>query len=120
MKILLSRALLHCGIFIVIVSSLFLSCDVESYVFHSAITISAIVASINLLGEIAYIFIPTYEAKAKILKTLFITSVEFLGYLVLAIPFVLCAQSDEKILGLYILGMFCFYALVGFLFFRKQ
>lgn len=120
MKILLSRALLHGGIFIVIVSLLLLSCDTESYVFHSSIIISAIIAGINLLGEIAHILIPSSTAKSKIYKTLFITSVEFLGYLILTIPFVLKAQSDEKILGLYIIGMFFLYAIVEFLFFRKQ
>ncbi len=120
MRILLSRALLHCGIFIVIVSSLFLTCDSESYLFRSAITISTIVAAINLIGEIVHVLIPTPTEKAKIFKTLFVTSAEFLGYLILTIPFVLRAQSDKEILGLYIIGIFFLYAIVEFLFFRKQ
>ena len=120
MKILLSRALFHCGIFIVIASSLFLMCDSESYLFRSAITISAIVATINLIGEIVHILIPTSTAKAKIFKTFFVTSAEFLGYLILTIPFVLNAESDKQILGLFVVALFFIYAIVEFLFFKKQ
>lgn len=120
MKILLLRALLHCGFFIAIASSLFLMWDSESYFFRSAITISAIVAAINLLGEIIHILIPTPTAKAKISKTFFVISAEFLVYLILTIPFVLLAQSDKETLGLFLVALFFFYAIVEFLFFRKQ
>lgn len=81
-----------------------------------------IVASINIVGEIAFHIFTKAEGKENIFKIMTIRMAKFLCYLILALYFTITAANyQEKLFfGLLIVALFFIYAGVEMGYFRKN
>lgn len=92
-------------------------------IFYGAMfCIIPIVATINILGEIAFSLFANKEENESIFKIMAIRTVKFLTYLILALYFTITATNyQEKLFfGLLIVVLFFIYAGVEFGYFRKN
>lgn len=92
-------------------------------IFYGAMfCIIPIVATINIVGEIAFHIFTKAEGKENIFKIMTIRMAKFLCYLILTLYFTITANNyQEKLFfGLLIVAMFFIYAGVEFGYFRKN
>lgn len=90
--------------------------------YNSVYVVIPIIATINILGEIAFAIFTSKEEKESIFKIMAIRTVKFLTYLILALYFTITATNyQEKLFfGLLIVILFFIYAGVEFGYFRKN
>lgn len=130
MKFFISRAAIHICILAVntiacmaLIKHLYGTSDLYWSLFYNSVyVVIPIIATINILGEIAFSHFANKEEKESIFKIMAIRTVKFLTYLILALYFTFTATNyQEKIFfGLLIVILFFIYAGVEFGYFRKN
>lgn len=129
MKFFLRRALLHCTLFIVLISSVLLIAsrfpeEVYWTIFGVATVIISAFALINIFGELAFAVCTKTQDKSSLFKIIVIRTIKFLCYLIMTLPVSYVCKQNESVLPLFfailMIVLFFIYVIVEFSFFKRR